>query len=276
MGMLFIHFLWFGVEILWGSMTLTELDANMVSYARWISVTEIVQEDPRSYEPDMQGWPTKGDIEFRNFSLRYRPDTDLVLRNLSFTIKAGQKVGVVGRTGAGKSTICLALWRIVEADSGKILIDGRDISQISLHNLREQIAIIPQDPTLFEGTLRFNLDPEGIFQDSELLSLLRQASLEDLLNRHEEGLEQHVEEKGQNLSSGEKQLICICRAILRKNKIVLMDEATANIDIKTEEAIKRMIHDKLAGSTVITIAHRLNTINNSDKVLVLEKGTLVE
>lgn len=163
MGMLFIHFLWFGVEILWGSMTLTELDASMVSYARCLSVTQIIQEDPRPYEHDMLGWPLKGDIEFRDFSLRYREDTDLVLKNLSFTIKAGQKVGVVDRTGAGKSTICLALCRNVEPDLGKILINGMDISQISLHNLREQIAIIQQDPTLFLRHIKIQPRPGRYF-----------------------------------------------------------------------------------------------------------------
>jgi len=147
---------------------------------------------------------------------------------------------------------------------------------MSLDNLREQVAIIPQDPTLFEGTLRFNLDPQNMCSNIELLNLLKQASLEDLINRDDKGIDQQIEEKGQNLSSGEKQLICICRAILRKNKVVLMDEATANIDIKTEQAIQTLIHEKFTDSTVITIAHRLNTVIESDKVLVLDKGEVAE
>ena len=248
----------------------------MVSYDRWLRIINVPQEDKKEYDPTMVNWPHDSSIEFRDFSLRYRPDTDLVLRNLSFKIEPKQKIGVVGRTGAGKSTICLALWRIVEADSGQILIDGVDISKISLQNLREKIAIIPQDPTLFEGTLRFNLDPENKVSNVELLNLLKLASLENLVLRDEKGLEQQIEEKGQNLSSGERQLICICRAILRKNKIVLMDEATANIDIKTEQIIQKLIHERFEDATVITIAHRLNTVISSDKVLVLSKGEVAE
>jgi len=151
-----------------------------------------------------------------------------------------------------------------------------DISAIGLADLREQITIIPQDPTLFEGTLRFNLDPVGEISDLDLLKMARKASLEDLINRDSKGLDQQIEDSGKNLSSGEKQLICICRAILRKNKIVLMDEATANIDIKTEQVIQELIQNEFSDSTVLTIAHRLNTIINSDRVLVLSKGEVVE
>ena len=253
MGMLFIHFLWFNGEILWGSLILTELESTMVSYDRCLRIINIPQEDKTVYDPTMMNWPQNSSIEFRDFSLRYRPDTDLVLRNLSFKIEPKQKVGVVGRTGAGKSTIWLALCRIVEADSGQILIDGVDISRISLQNLREKIAIIPQDPTLFEGTLRFNLDPENKVSDVELIDLLKQASLENVVLRDDKGLEQQIEEKGQNLSSGERQLIWIWRAILRKNKVVLMDEATANIDIKTEQVIQKLIHEKFEDATVTVV-----------------------
>mmetsp|Transcript_22467 Transcript_22467/g.19959 ORF Transcript_22467/g.19959 Transcript_22467/m.19959 type:complete len:175 (+) Transcript_22467:312-836(+) len=147
---------------------------------------------------------------------------------------------------------------------------------MGLADLRERITIIPQDPTLFEGTLRFNLDPVGSIPDSELLRMANKASLEDLITRDDKGLDQKIEDGGKNLSSGEKQLICIIRAILRKNKIVLMDEATANIDIKTEQIIQKLINEEFADSTVLTIAHRLNTIINSDRVLVLSKGEVEE
>ena len=253
-----------------------ELEASMVSYDRWLKITDVPQEDETPYDKNLKDWPHNPSIEFKKFSLRYRPDSELVLKGVSFKIETNQKIGVVGRTGAGKSTLCLALCRIVEATSGQIFIDGVDISKISLQNLREKIAIIPQDPTLFEGTLRFNLDPENKSSDSELIELLKLASLENLIDRNHDGLNQQIEEKGQNLSSGEKQLICICRAILRNSKVVLMDEATANIDIKTEEAIQKLIHEKFADATVITIAHRLNTIIHSDKVLVLDKGRVAE
>ena len=249
----------------------------MVSYHRCLKIWEIPQEKEQYKDGfEQMNWPKEGNIEFTNYSLKYRPDTEIVLNNLSFDIKNNEKIGVVGRTGAGKSTIWLALCRIVEAHSGSIIIDGKDISDLGLSDLRQKITIIPQDPTLFDGSLRFNLDPEGIYSDSYLLDLSKQASLEKLILRDDKGLDQAIEEGGQNLSSGEKQLICICRAILKKNKIVLMDEATANIDIKTEETIQSLIHEKFNDSTVITIAHRLNTIINSDKVLVMERGRVKE
>ena len=192
MGMLFIHFLYFNGDILYGSTTLIDLESNMTSYARWLNLLEIPQEDQTPFDPNLTSWPKYGKIEFIDYSLRYRPETELVLKNLTFTIEPKAKIGVVGRTGAGKSTICLALCRIVEADFGQILIDGVDISSISLKNLRGEIAIIPQDPTLFEGTLRFNLDPENAHSDIDLLNVLKQASLEYLVLRDDKGLEQVI------------------------------------------------------------------------------------
>ena len=267
----------FSNEILWGSENLTAIESDFVSYDRCLKMLEIPQEaeEHRQNIIDTE-WPNNGKVEFKNYSLKYRPDTEIVLDDLSFSINNNEKIGVVGRTGAGKSTLCLALCRIVEAYSGSIIIDGIDIGSIGLSDLRQKITIIPQDPTLFDGTLRFNLDPEGTYSNSYLLELSKQALLENLINRDEKGLDQAIEENGQNLSSGEKQLICICRAILQKNKIVLMDEATANIDIKTEETIQNLIQDKFKDATVITIAHRLNTIINSDRVLVLDKGKVSE
>lgn len=177
-------------------------------------------------------------------TLKYRPTTEDVLRKLSFTVEPGHKVGVVGRTGAGKSTLCLALSRIVELTEGSIEIDGQDISEVKLSILRSKMTVIPQDPTLFTGTLKFNLDPLELCDDERIESLLIKAGCQDLLNREPEdekdegrGLYYKIKDAGGNLSSGEKQLVCICRAILQKNKVVLLDEATANIDIKTEKKI---------------------------------------
>ena len=153
--------------------------------------------------------PQSGVIEFINLSLKYRPNTPEVLKNLSFKIKNGERIGVVGRTGVGKSTLCLALCRIMEASSGSIRISNTDISHINLEELRRNITIIPQEPTLFKETLRFNLDPEGRYSTIELLDLIQKASLEKLVNRDEKGLDQNIEEGGKNLSSGEKQLLCI-------------------------------------------------------------------
>ena len=276
-GVLFNRFIAFNMLLMWACALLADLEGDLVSYDRCIKMLEIPQEaQARIENPELVDWPRWGQIEFNDYSLRYRPETDLVLKNLTMSIQAGQKIGIVGRTGAGKSTICLGLCRIVEADSGSILIDGIDISTVGLEDLREKITIIPQDPTLFEGTLRFNLDPVGTISDYELLNMAQKASLEELVNRDETGLDQKIEDGGKNLSSGEKQLICICRAILRKNKIVLMDEATANIDIKTEQIIQKLIQEEFVESTVLTIAHRLNTIISSDKVLVLSAGEIVE
>ena len=190
MGMLFIHFLWFTQEILYGSLILTDLESNMTSYVRCLKILEIPQEDQTQLDSNLNSWPNHGKIEFIDYSLKYRPETELVLKNLTFTIEPKAKIGVVGRTGAGKSTICLGLWRIVEADSGQIKIDGVDISSINLAYLRSQIAIIPQDPTLFEGTLKFNLDPEKTHSEQELLNVLREASLEYLVLRDDKGLDQ--------------------------------------------------------------------------------------
>ena len=184
-------------------------------------MTNIPQESITPYDSSLKSWPQSGKIEFQSFNLRYRHDTDLALKDLNFIVEASQKIGVVGRTGAGKSTLSLALSRIVEADSGAILIDGVNIADISLSNLREKITIIPQDPTLFEGTLRFNIDPEGSKSDELLLNLIEQASLSDLVLRNDQGLYQQIENRGSNLSSGEKQLICICRAILRNSSIII-------------------------------------------------------
>ena len=173
-------------------------------------------------------------IEFKNVNLRYRPGTEIVLKNLSFSTQPGEKIGVVGRTGAGKSTICLSMSRIVEVLEGQILIDNVEIGSLDLDYLRSRITVIPQDPALFTGTLRFNLDPEGVATDERILKVMRQAQLNDVLAKDSLGLQQQVADGGNNLSSGEKQLICICRAILRASKVVILDEATANIDVVTE------------------------------------------
>lgn len=209
-------------------------------------------------------------------SLRYRPDTDLVLKNVNFNIEGGMKVGVVGRTGAGKSTIALTLSRILELESGSIEIDGVDISKVGLQRLRNKVTMIPQDPTLFKGTLRFNIDPSEEVPTERILELIEKAGLDELLKKqlkdNQSILDMEIKEAGSNLSSGEKQLISICRAILRKAKVVVLDEATSNIDVLTEKKILKLLSEDLAESTVITIAHRLNTIIKSDRILVLGEG----
>lgn len=254
----------------------TLLEKLLTSVERCVSFTKIIQEQPTTTVLDKNNpdFPKYGGIKFQNFSVKYRPETELVLKNLSFDIRPGEKIGVVGRTGSGKSTLCLCLFRILEAHSGKIFIDNIDISQLGLDYLRDNLTIIPQEPTLIEGTLRENVDPGKNYSDNEIIDALKEVGLEYLVIN--KSLEYIIVENGNNLSIGEKQLICIARAILRKSKIVLMDEATSSIDYKTETLIQQSINKVLSSSTVVTIAHRIKTIINYDKILVLANGEIVE
>jgi len=187
--------------------------SNMASFDKCMKMCEIPQEatqrKPIPQDEHSQLWASQGHIKFNNFSLRYRPDTEVVLKNVNIDIHPGQKVGVVGRTGAGKSTLCLALCRIIEALDGNIQIDGVDISSVGLVDLRDRITIIPQEPVLFKNTLRFNLDPEHKCSDSQIEEMLERANLKELLNRDNNGVDFKISEKGANLSAGERALVCI-------------------------------------------------------------------
>ena len=210
------------------------------------------------------------------FSVKYRPNTEIVLKNLNFVIQGQEKVGIVGRTGSGKSTITLCLFRILEATEGKILIDDVDISKLGLEILRHNLTIIPQDPALMEGSLRYNIDPLEKSDDNEIIKVMEKIGFDYIIKRDKQGLNQEIAEGGSNLSVGEKQLICITRAILRKSKIIIMDEATASIDYKTEEIIQKAVSEILNDSTFITIAHRIKTILNYDRILTLDNGKIVD
>ena len=217
---------------------------------------------------------SEGKIVFNDYNAKYRPNTPLVLKNISFEIKPREKLGVVGRTGSGKSTLCLSLFRLIEANSGNIFIDGIDISQIGLETLRNNLTIIPQEPILIEGTLRENVDPTNSYTDKEIINMLSEVGLDEFfVNKN---LDYKIENNGVNISIGEKQLICIARALIKKAKIILMDEATANIDYKTETYLQKSINAGMKDCTVITIAHRIKTIINYDKILVLNNGEIVE
>ena len=262
---------------------LTEL---LISFERCNSYTKIIQEKNDSKEninvelytnktnKKVKSFISKGKINFINYSVKYRPETPLILKNITLEIKPGEKIGVVGRTGSGKSTMLLCLFRILEANEGKILIDDIDISKIDLKILRQSLTIIPQEPILLEGNIRDNIDPTKTFDDFEILKTLREVGLNDFMK--DKSLDYRIEDNGNNISVGEKQLLCIARALLQKTKIILMDEATANIDYRTESALKKNIHESVEESTIITIAHRIKTIINYDKILVLKEGEIEE
>lgn len=234
-------------------------------------------------------WPSSGSIEMIDYSTSYSISSPLVLHDLNLRIQPGQKVGIVGRTGAGKSSLALALLRGLEAQSGKIVIDDIDISKISLTALREAISIVPQDPALFSGSLRSNLDPMNNHSDEEVFEILEQIGLN--IGRHDGNvsppsptspsprklfadLSSQVAESGSNMSQGQRQLVCLARALLRRSNIILLDEATSSVDYQTEDMIRSAIAK--IDSTVITVAHRLRTIYDHDVVVVLDTGRIVE
>uniref|UniRef100_A0A674KAE7 Multidrug resistance-associated protein 1 n=1 Tax=Terrapene triunguis TaxID=2587831 RepID=A0A674KAE7_9SAUR len=221
-------------------------------------------------------WPHEGKVEFRGYGLRYREDLDLVLKNINVTINGGEKVGIVGRTGAGKSSLTLGLFRINESAEGEIIIDGVNVAKIGLHDLRFKITIIPQDPVLFSGSLRMNLDPFDKYSDEEIWTSLELAHLKNFVSSLPDKLNHECSEGGENLSVGQRQLVCLARALLRKSKILVLDEATAAVDLETDDLIQSTIRTQFEDCTVLTIAHRLNTIMDYERVLVLDKGEIVE
>nr|GEX49465.1 ABC transporter C family member 12-like [Tanacetum cinerariifolium] len=222
------------------------------------------------------GWPSSGLVEFENVAFRYRPGLPPVLHNLSFSISPTEKVGIVGRTGAGKSTMINALFRLVEVEKGRILIDNYDISSFGLTDLRKVLGIIPQSPVLFSGTVRFNLDPFNEHNDYDIWEALERSYLKSVIARNPMGLYAEVSEGGENFSVGQRQLLSLARALLRKSKILVLDEATAAVDVRTDDLIQKTIRKEFKSCTMLIIAHRLNTIIDCNRILVLENGQILE
>uniref|UniRef100_A0A8K9WYE8 Multidrug resistance-associated protein 1 n=1 Tax=Oncorhynchus mykiss TaxID=8022 RepID=A0A8K9WYE8_ONCMY len=287
MGLSISYALQLTASLTWLVRMSSDLETNIVAVERVKEYEDTEKEadwrhDQSSLPP---GWPTAGNIDIRGFGLRYREDQELAVRNITVAIHGGEKVGIVGRTGAGKSSLTLGLFRIIEACEGEIHIDGVNIATLGLHELRSRITIIPQDPVLFSGSLRMNLDPFDGYSDEEVWRALELSHLKSFVSGLPDKLNHECSEGGENLSLGQRQLVCLARALLRKTKILVLDEATAAVDLETDNLIQSTIRTQFDDCTVLTIAHRLNTIMDYTRlymktqtylVLVLDKGEMAE
>ena len=262
----------------------SNLEKSMVNYERCDEYTKIIQEKPREMPRDklLRNWPNEGIIKIVNYSARYRPETELALNNINLEIKSKEKIGVVGKSGSGKSSLFLAIYRIFESNKGFIYIDNENISNLGLKKLRENLCIVPQDPTLIEGTIRDNIDPLNEYNDKDICNILKELDFFDFIDdniydkKFSKSLNFKITEFGNNLSLGKKQLLCFARAILKKSKIIFLDEATASLDQKTEDIIEKIIDKYFKDNTVLTIAHRVQTVKKCDRVIVMDQGKVIE
>ena len=252
-----------------------DLDLQMISVERVAEYGDLIVEEDEGTLIPPPSWPSAGQIQFQSLSMRYSPEKPYVLKNITIEIQPGDKIGIVGRTGAGKSSLISTLFRLYDFE-GTIYIDGVNTKLIPLSTLRTKIAVIPQDPVLFAGTIRTNLDPLEEFTDNQLWSCLEEVNLKTTISNLPSGLDSSILESGSNFSVGQKQILCLVRAVLKRSMVVVLDEATAFVDLETDKLIQATIKKRFQQSTVLKIAHRLDTVMDSNKILVIDDGYVVE